>query len=92
MTPLGKSIGENNITIIIVSKINNKLHIRIDATKEDDRRMARLISHQHEKENPNLKPKVFMDNNKPHLLLYATRDIKPGKKLNCNLKVFKVGL
>ena len=79
------------ITIINVSKINQKLFIRIDATTEDGR-LGRLINHQPESEKPNLIPKVFMENNRPHLLLVATRDIQPGKKLNCNLKVFKFGL
>ena len=79
------------ITIINESKTNYKLYIRLDATEEDGR-LARLISHQHESEKPNLIPKIFMENNTPHLLLFATRDIHPGKKLNCNLKVFKVGL
>lgn len=71
-------------TIINESKTNNKLYIRLDATKEDGR-LARLIAHQHESENPNLIPKIFLDDNTPHLLLFARRDIKTGKEQNCNL-------
>ena len=80
----GLSIGENNHNHN-KSKTNNKFYIRLDATKEDGR-LARLISHQHESENPNLAPKIFMENNTPHLLLFATRDIRSGKKLNSNFQ------
>ena len=84
MTLPGKSIGENKHTHNInVSKIVNKSYVRIDATREDGR-LGRLIDHNNDCNNPNLVPKIFMENKKPHLLLIATRDIRPGKKFNSN--------
>ena len=50
----------------------------LDATAETGR-LGRLVNHS--KKNANLKPKVHMLANKPHIIMLASRDIKAGEEL-----------
>ncbi|KAG7226325.1 hypothetical protein INR49_003077 [Caranx melampygus] len=58
-------------------KFNGKLWC-VDAAKEDGT-LGRLVNDDHV--NPNAKMKYMMVEGKPHLCLFATRDISPGEEI-----------
>lgn len=52
--------------------------LSIDATREDDS-LGRLVND--DNKNPNSKIKKIIVQGRPHLCLFATRDIMPGEEI-----------
>lgn len=51
----------------------------VDAAKEDDS-LGRLVKDDHV--NPNSKVKIITIDKKPHLCLFAKKDISPGEEIS----------
>lgn len=58
-----------------------KIKYSIDAAK-DDESLGRLVNDNHI--SPNCKMKRIIVEGKPHLCLFATRDISPGEEVTYN--------
>jgi len=54
---------------------------RVDAAKEDDS-LGRIANDSHK--NPNSKMKTITVDRKPHLCLFAIKDISPGEEIMYN--------
>ena len=63
---------------VYYSLTSNSIHCSIDATEEDGR-MGRLVNHS--KTNANVVVKVIVSDSRPHLCMFASKDLATGQEL-----------